>query len=451
MQSEYIVFEEQDCRPLELNYEKCCERDPNPRPSDYESDALTEGILEKGGEYERIKKFKRASEKSKVVNRLAGKNPGEVLPGDVKDGDMLDPNGGYSMAAFMASRKSDYLKFKGKVSSQTVKEYLSAIGKLTWAVSYDDLKERIELTKSEKDGIYEVLAYLEQYKEDETGTYNNTAYQTWRTKALNLSKGAKGSKKDQKTNELILFPEVIAGTMELLPDDVQLFFAMSLFGGRAAQLYRLFESDKLKITMSKDGTFFWVDGTDIGAGHKHVFEYFFPAWMLPVVQNYRNLRGKHRSVKPELAYNDIVKDYSHKVNENVPCNLSSLRKFAKTVLTESGLSDSVAEYTQGRVPQGTGAKNYDNPDLAAKRDFGKTLPYWEKYITLPEWMSDPEEIKRRLDKVEAELPAFGKRASRSVKKDSVQTQKKKEEPKPKPPKKKNAAAEMLKKKGINRV
>ena len=402
---------------LRVKSEKeCCEPDSNRRPSDYESDALTEGILEKGGEYERIKKFKRASEKSKVVNRLAGKNPGEVLPGDVKDGDMLDPNGGYSMAAFMASRKSDYLKFKERTDPRTVKEYVSAIGKLSWVVTYDDLLDKISITKSEKDGIYEVLSYLEKYKEDKSGTYNGTIYQKYRTKALSLSRASKGSRKSQKTNELILFPEVIRDTMELLPDDVQMFFALSIFGARTAQLHRLFESEKLKITQSPDKSFFWVDGEAVAAGHKRVFQYFFPAWMLPVVENYRNLRGKERE-EPEGAYSEAVQDVSRMVNENVPCNLSSLRKFAKTVLTESGLPDGVAEYTQGRVAAGVGAKDYDNLGIAAKRDFGKTLPYWEKYFQLPDWMSDPEEIKHRLDVIEAEL-SKGKRRPAITKKSS---------------------------------
>lgn len=338
---------------------------------------------------------------------------------EIIDGDMLLPDGGYSMADFMRSRESDYRLWKKKegVSNDTVDKYVSSMKSLTWLYSYDDLKKHEDITKSERDAIGQVSAYIQKWA-DAGETFNGDALRKYTDRSRDDYKKKIGSRSSQKTKDLISRPDVLEMVIETLPDDVAMFYVMSCFGARTSQLYHLYDKP-LNITMSDDKSYFWVNAEEVSKGHKKAFYYFFPSWMLPVVKNWRNVRStdiKH----PEKQYNDIVNDVSRVADPAVPANLSSLRKFAKAVTTESGIPDNVAEFTQGRTPPGVGARAYDNLEFAAKRDFGKTLPFWEERVIFPEWMSDEKEIKRRLDAVQNSFKKT--RAANTKRKNSARQQ-----------------------------
>ena len=322
----------------------------------------------------------------------------------MKDGNNLPFDAGYSMADFIRSREAAYRQYKKNkgVSEETVESYLKAIYTLTWLHTITDLKNREVITKPIKDAVYEVCAFLRDELEQSRDTFNGFAGSQYRKVVSDRYKPRRGVNASQKTKELIQYPEIITQTMELLPADVQLFFAITACcGARSAQLYRLYDS-KLKIYPMPDKGFFRLDATEVGEGHKSATEYFFPMWMLPAVKGFRQLRGKGYK-EPVKQYSDIVQDASRVVNENIPCNLSSLRKFAKAVLTKSKIDDAAAEYTQGRKPEGIGQKAYDNIRVKAIDVYPETLPFWEEYLPIPDWMKDPEQIKIRLDAVEAEL------------------------------------------------
>lgn len=369
---------------------ECCAPDLNRRFRDYESRALL-GL-------ESEKKANSDDFKISQVSRFEGLKPSA----EILDGDMLPPDGGYSMADFMRSRESDYRRWKRKsgVSDESTDKYFNAMKTLSWLKTYDDLKKHEGLTKTEKDGIQQVAAYMRDWA-DIGLMFNGVAVQTFSDRARDDYSIKIGSRSNQKTKELIGRPDVLERVLETLPDDVAMFYVMCCFGARVAQLCRLYEKP-LNITMSDDKQYFWVNAEEVGKGHKKAFYYFFPSWMLPVVKNWRNVRSS--DVKyPEKQFSKIVNDVSRVADESVPANLSSLRKFAKAVTTESGLQDNVAEFTQGRLPQGVGAKAYDNLEFAAKRDFGMTLPFWKERVIFPAWMSDEEEIKKRLAVVEKDF------------------------------------------------
>lgn len=258
------------------------------------------------------------------------------------------------------------------------------------------------ITKPIKDAVYEVCAFLRDELGRSGDTFNGFACSQYWKVVSDRYKPRRGANASQKTKELIQYPEIVSQTMELLPADVQLFFAITACcGARSAQLYRLYDS-KLKIYPLPEKGFFRLDATEAGEGHKLATEYFFPMWMLPAVKGFRPLRGKGYK-EPVKQYSDIVQNVSRAVNEDIPCNLSSLRKFAKAVLTKSKIDDAAAEYTQGRKPEGMGQKAYENFGVKAIDLYPETLPFWEEYLPIPEWMKDPEQVRDRIDAVEAEL------------------------------------------------
>jgi len=324
---------------------------------------------------------------------------------EIKDGDMLPSNRGYSIAEFIKSRESDFLKSNPASEPGTMKTYYQKLLKMDWLRVPNDLKENPEkISRSTKDGIDSLFRYQEKWNDDEsTGTFNGKKRAAYKSLIMpHVTKGA-GSRKSGKTNELIEYPEVIGKTMELLPYDVQMFFLMTaLSGARTTQLFRLFDSP-LKIRR-KDG-FFMIDAGEVGQGHKLATFFFFPDFMLPAVENYKNMRGSGRK-NPETAYNDVVNDFSTIIDKTLPCNLSSLRKFAKGVLNKAGVDDNAGEYTQGRIPAGVGAKSYDNLKVKAIDEYPKTLGMWESFIPVPEWMLTAAGI---IEKMKLVNPSTGKK------------------------------------------
>lgn len=312
---------------------------------------------------------------------------------------MLKSNGGYSIAVYIKSRESDFLKSNPASESSTMKTYYQKLLKMDWLRVPNDLKENSDkVNRSTKDGIDALFKYQEKWnKEESGGTFNGYRRADFKDLIMpHVTKGA-GSRKSGKTNELIEYPAVVGETMELLPYDVQMFYLMTAFSGaRTTQLYRLFDAP-LKIR-KKDG-FFMVDAGEVGQGHKLATYFFFPDFMLPVVENYKNLRGMGRK-DPETAYNDIVNDFSTIIDKTLPCNLSSLRKFAKGVLNKAGMDDNAGEYTQGRIPAGVGAKSYDNLKVKAIDEYPKSLGMWETLVPVPEWMQSAESIKEKMKLVD---------------------------------------------------
>jgi len=322
--------------------------------------------------------------------------PRDVSLDEVKDGDHLPWNGGYSMAAFLKSWETEYKRYKKNtgVQEKTIEDNLKLIAKLTWLHTIEDIKSREYVSKSDKDSVYEVCAFLRDelvQSGDSFNGYNSSQYR----KAISLRyKPNKGSHSEQKTRELINFPEIVTQTMDLLDDDVKVFFILTaVCGARTTQLYRVFDNP---LTILKHDGFFRVVAEKAGQGSKLATEYFFPNDYLPMVENFKLYKIASRQ-SPETFYNNAVSEVSRKVNPNIPCNLSSLRKFAKAVLSKSKIPESSAEYTQGRKPQGIGAKDYDNVQVAAVDDYPQTLPFWKKYIQLPDWMKDGDEVKKRVD------------------------------------------------------
>ena len=330
---------------------------------------------------------------------------------EINDGDMLPSNAGYSAAQFIKSRESDFLKSNPASEPGTMKTYYQKLLKMDWLRTPEDLKQNSDkVNRSTKDGIDSLFRYQEKWNSDESGgTFNGKKRAAYKSLIMpHVTKGA-GSRKSGKTNELIEYPEVIGKTMDLLPYDVQMFFLMTaLSGARTTQLYRLFEAP-LKIR-KKDG-FFMVDAGEVGQGHKLATFFFFPDFVLPVVENFKVLRGSGRK-NPETAYNDVVNDFSTIIDKTLPCNLSSLRKFAKGVLNKAGVDDNAGEYTQGRIPAGVGAKSYDNLRVKAIDEYPKTLGMWEELVPVPEWMLSAEGIKEKMKLVD---PSTGKKTEGRVK------------------------------------
>jgi len=120
--------------------------------------------------------------------------------------------------------------------------------------------------------------------------------------------------------------------------------------------------------------------------------------------------------EPGTAYNDIVNDNSTIIDPTLPCNLSSLRKFAKGVLNKAGVDDNAGEYTQGRIPAGVGAKAYDNLRVKAIDEYPKTLGMWEELVPVPEWMLTATGIKEKMKLVD---PSTGKKTEGQVKQAAV--------------------------------
>lgn len=322
----------------------------------------------------------------------------------VKDGDNLSWNGGYSMAVFLKSWESKYIRYKRNtgVEEKTIRDYLNLISKLTWVYNLEDIKDRDYIKKSDKDAVYEVCAFLRDELIESKDTFNGYSNSQYRKIVAERYKPNRGKHSKQKTRELINFPEIIIQTMDLLPADIQVFFIITaVCGARTTQLFRVFENP-LKIL--KHDRFFRIVAEDAGQGSKLATEYFLPMEYLPMVENFRLYDTKTRE-DPSSFYNDEVNKVSRIINPAIPCNLSSLRKFCKAVFSKSKIPKASAEYTQGRKPQDVGDKDYDNLAIAAVDDYPGVLPFWEKYVHLPDWMKDGNEVKVRVDEaIKARYP-----------------------------------------------
>ena len=374
---------------------ECCEPGLNRRPSDYESDALTRSKLGTGRDSDDSENF------SGLAESRENDKPDTLL----------------SIYEYMLPRLEKYTEWvKSKGTSEgTLKDYLSGFRSLTWCHIPKDIGARGTVTKTEKNAISQMFSFMLDGEEIPAPTFNGYAAQAYKDKANEVyNRTKKGTNKGQKTNELILFPEVVKGVCDSLPEDVKQFYLMSIYcGGRTAQLLRLYENP-LSISPTRwvdeedhsKGGYFWIDGEDVGQGHKHVFAYFFPAKMRTIVEHWRQFRG-NKGADSADAYSKIVSTAVDKYNEghktNIPANLSSLRKLAKTILSTTDLNPDAAEWTQGRIPQSVGAQAYDNLEITAKRDYWKTLEAWDNYVPQYDWIEDIEEVERRLTDAEEEL------------------------------------------------
>lgn len=95
---------------------KCCERDPNPLPLDYELHAITRPNCEN--------KSNLSSEIFSDPLEKLSKNSIKIE--EMKDGDKLPFDGGYSMADFIRSRATAYKQYKKnkEVTDETTASYL---------------------------------------------------------------------------------------------------------------------------------------------------------------------------------------------------------------------------------------------------------------------------------------------------------------------------------------
>ena len=241
-----------------------------------------------------------------------------------------------------------------------------------------------------------------------------------------------------------------------LPLDVRIFYMLlAMSGARASQLYKLLTESKERHIVVNDVSpekgirhkVVSLDAREMSTGTKRAYFYMFPGEYEELVRTY----------KPETPLETIMKSLNsltqfERVNDEgeteiAACNANSLRKWQAAVLLrfadEHGqrLRTDEVNIIQGRVAEDSESvlvEHYSPKLILGVSAYSKVCPIVLE--TLPPAalsLPNPSEVPNP--------------SGTPAKKENKPKEKKPKEEEPKPPRKPNAAAELLKKKGINRV
>lgn len=224
----------------------------------------------------------------------------------------------------------------GDLSDRTRKDYIAAVDKYLIRDAEDDITKPLDFRDMDGDkqtrGIKNFFNYLEDIEVENPLGYS---LEKWRKNV-----------KIRKSGVVEIYPsnEEIIEAYNACPQEYKTFFkALVYTGNRFSQLYAALQSfDLQEITIN--GGVAHIPSAALSHGTKRSYRLFFPAAFIPELS------------KVSLQSEDYIK----RGIMHGRVSAKTIRKWSLNFLVENEVSESIADFMQGRAPVTVGSAHYLN-------------------------------------------------------------------------------------------
>jgi intergrase/recombinase len=221
-----------------------------------------------------------------------------------------------------------------KISEHTKREYLSALLRffenrtISKPIEFRDF-----LKDKEESGLRNLLNYFE---DEELGEICGYSLEKWR-RFVKIKKSG--------VVEIYENDREIKEAYEACPNDLKPIYRLLVYSGnRFSHIHEMLRSfDERNIII--DGEIAHYPTSYLSKGTKQTFHMFFPTSYIPELKNIKNVE----------SYDNILKQIQ---NERV--SAKTIRKWHLNVMIKEGITESVADFIQGRASTTVGSAHYLN-------------------------------------------------------------------------------------------
>ena len=158
--------------------------------------------------------------------------------------------------------------------------------------------------------------------------------------------------------EVYVTDDEIKEAYEACPEDVKTVFQLLAYSGsRLSHVHKMLQSfDEKKIIV--DGDVAYYPTASFSEGTKNMFQVFFPTSFIPKLKN----------IDKVYCYCTFMK----KIRYKRVC-AKTIRKWHLNVMVKEGVTESLADFIQGRASTTVGSAHYLNKVKQAKDEYGRIM------------------------------------------------------------------------------
>ncbi|MFW6002543.1 MAG: integrase [archaeon] len=241
----------------------------------------------------------------------------------------------------------EWLDYKG-LGERTKKDYISSLTKFFENYSLSSPKELRQVLLKDKSqrGLRNLFNYLEEEDIENPCGYD---LDKWRRLVKFKKSGA---------CEVYITDKELHEAYEQCPEDYKTVFKLLVCSGsRLSQLHKMLENfDEKNVII--DGDIAHYPTSEFSSGNKKTFQIFFPTSYLDEIKSSSNL-PHYDSLRDNLKIGRV--------------GARSIRKWHLNAMIEEGVTESVAEFIQGRAATTVGSAHYLNKVKQAKTEYHRIV------------------------------------------------------------------------------
>jgi len=241
----------------------------------------------------------------------------------------------------------DWLNAKD-VSKTTKKDYYNALKRFfsTESVQKPQDFRKLDLRDKEERGLRNLLNYFEEEDIDDVASYS---IEKWR-RFIKI--------KQSGVVEIYVTDEEVQEAYAACAEEVKTILKLLIYSGnRLSHIHAMLENfDESNIVI--DGDIADYPTSSFSSGTKRTFQIFFPASFIPELKSFNNL----------YSYDSLLKKTKHgRVSSK------TIRKWHLNLMVAEGVSESIADFIQGRAPVTVGSAHYLNKVKRAKEEYRRIV------------------------------------------------------------------------------
>jgi intergrase/recombinase len=245
----------------------------------------------------------------------------------------------------------DWLNAKD-VSKTTKRDYYNALKRFfsTESVQKPQDFRKLDLRDKEERGLRNLLNYFEDEDVDDICGYT---IQKWRRYV-----------KIRKSNvfEVYVTDEEIQEAYESYPEDLKPIYKLLMYSGnRLSHIHKMLKNfDERNIVV--DGKVAHYPSSAFSSGTKKTFQIYFPSSFITTL----------KSIDKVYGYDY----YAKRIRHNRVC-AKTIHKWHLNLMIKEGVTESLADFIQGRAPATVGSAHYLNKVQQSKEEYRKII---EKFV-----------------------------------------------------------------------
>lgn len=245
----------------------------------------------------------------------------------------------------------DWLNAKD-VSKTTKRDYYNALKRFfsTESVQKPQDFRKLNLRDKEERGLRNLLNYFEDEDIDDVCGYT---IQKWR-RYIKIKKS--------NVYEVYVTDEEIQEAYESYPEDLKPIYKLLMYSGnRLSHIHKMLKTfDERNIVV--EGEVAHYPSAAFSSGTKKTFQIYFPSSFITTL----------KSIDKVYGYDY----YAKRIRHNRVC-AKTIRKWHLNLMIKEGVTESLADFIQGRAPATVGSAHYLNKVQQAKKAYKKILRRFE--------------------------------------------------------------------------
>jgi intergrase/recombinase len=242
---------------------------------------------------------------------------------------------------------NDWLSAKD-ISESTKRDYFNALKKFFENTSIQRPQEfrGHRLKDKEERGLRNLLNYFEDEEIDDICGYG---IDKWR-RYIKIKKSG--------VCEIYITDAEIKEAYDACSDDLKTIYSLLIYSGnRLSHIYQMLKTfDERNIVI--DGDVAHYPTSSFSKGTKRTFQIYFPASFIPKLKNIGNI----------CSYYSLLKQTKFK-----RVSSKTIRKWHLNLMIKEGVTESLADFIQGRAPATVGSAHYLNKVQHAKDEYRRIM------------------------------------------------------------------------------